>query len=78
MPYCFRALDGKHIRIRKPKNSCSVYFNYTLFHKFVIIAVIDVNYNFIWFDVGAVGPLSEAQIYNASTLKASIVKTFSL
>ena len=73
MPHCLGALDGKHIRIRKPKNSGSVYYNYKLFCSIVLMAAVDANYKFIWFDVGGVGHQSDAQIYNASTLKASIV-----
>ena len=63
MPYCFGALDGKHIRIRKPKISGKMYFNYTLFFSIVHIAV--VTYNFIRFNVGGVDHQSDAQIYNA-------------
>ena len=55
-----------------------MYFTYTLLYSIVLIAVVDANYNFIWSDVGGVGHQSAAQIYNASTLKASIVKIFSL
>ena len=53
-----------------------MYFNYTQFYSIVLIAV--VTYDFTWFDVGVVGNQSDAQICNALTLKASIVKTFSL
>ena len=57
------ALDGKHIRIRKPKNSGSVYYNYKLFCSIVLMAAVDANYKFIWFDFGGVGHQSDAQIY---------------
>ncbi len=44
MPYCFGALDGKHIRIRKPKNSGKMYFNYTQFYSIVLIAVVTYDF----------------------------------
>ena len=37
------------------------------------MAVVDANYKLMWYDVGGVGHQLHAQIYNASTLKASIV-----
>ena len=72
LPHCLGAFDGKHIRIQKPKNSGSLYFNYKQFFSVVLMAVVDSKYQFLWIDVGGVGHQSDAQIYNNSELKECI------
>ncbi|XP_072176458.1 uncharacterized protein [Diadema setosum] len=72
LPHCLGALDGKHIRIQKPKNSGSLYFNYKQFFSVVLMALVDSKYQFVWIDVGGVGHQSDAQIYNNSELKECI------
>ena len=67
-PHCLEALDGKHIRIQKPKNSGSLYFNYKQFFSVVLMALVDSKYQFLWIDVGGVGHLSDAQFYNNSDM----------
>ena len=40
-------MDGKGINIEAPANSGSVYFNYMKTFSVILLALVDVNYNFI-------------------------------
>ncbi|XP_030838369.1 uncharacterized protein LOC593848 [Strongylocentrotus purpuratus] len=72
LPHCLGAYDGKHIRIKKPNKSGSLYFNYKQFFSVVLMALVDSKYHFLLIDVGGVGHQSDAQIYNNSELKECI------
>lgn len=69
VPHACGALDGKHVAIRKPPRSGSMYHNYKGFCSIVIMALVDADYKFLWIDVGGVGMQSDAQIHNQSELK---------
>ena len=69
IPHAVGALDGKHVAIRKPPQSGSLYHNYKGFFSIIILALVDADYNFIWVDVGSMGHMSDAQIFNASEVK---------
>ncbi|KHJ85640.1 hypothetical protein OESDEN_14629 [Oesophagostomum dentatum] len=43
-------MDGKHVSLRKPKNSGSTYWNYKSCHSIILLAVWDCDYRFITFD----------------------------
>ena len=66
------ALDGKHVALKKPKNTGALYHNYKGFFSIVMLALVDGQYKFRWVDAGTAGSCSDAQIFNASQLKRRI------
>lgn len=71
-PHAVGALDGKHIRMRKPRGGGSWYYNYKGFHSIILLALADADYKFLWVDVGAEGRAGDAGVYNESELKQAI------
>ena len=69
---CVGAIDGKHIRIKKPPNSGSLYWNYKSFYSIILLAVVDGSYSFLWASVGAEGSASDAGVFNRSTLRPAL------
>lgn len=67
-PNCVGAIDGKHIRIIKPDNSASTYYNYKIFFPFVLMAVVDADYCFVFVDIGAPGSNADSTIFKNTTL----------
>ena len=72
VPHALGALDGKHVAIRCPPKSGSLYYNYKGFFSIVLLALVDADYKFLWCDVGGAGRMSDAQIYNDCELKEAI------
>ena len=66
------ALDGKHIRMRKPRKAGSWYYNYKGFHSIILLALADANYKLLWVDIGAEGRAGDAGVYNEGELKKAI------
>ena len=62
VPHALGALDGKHVALKKPKNSGALYHNYKGFFSIVMLALVDGQYKFRWVDVGTAGSCSDAQI----------------
>ena len=62
VPHACGTLDGKHVAIRKPNKTGSMYYK-GLFSG-VLMAVVDADYKLMWIDVSGFGSLSDAQIYN--------------
>ncbi|XP_069801031.1 uncharacterized protein [Dendropsophus ebraccatus] len=67
-PNCVGALDGKHIRIQKPANSGSMYYNYKKFFSIILMALADHTCKFIAVDIGAYGGTNDARVFNESNL----------
>lgn len=71
-PNVMGCLDGKHIRVRCPRNSGSLYFNYKDFFSIVLFALVGPNYEFIAVDIGSFGREGDAGIFNKCQLGRAI------
>ena len=65
-PNCCGAIDGKHVALRSPPNSGSLYFNYENHFSVVLMALVDDSYKFIYVDVGNYGSNSDSWIFKNS------------
>lgn len=71
-PNCVGAIDGKHIRMKAPKKSGSLFFNYKEYFSMVVLAVVDAEYKFLAVDVGSYGKEGDAGIYLKSQIGRQI------
>jgi len=67
-PHCIGAVDGKLIRIIKPTERVVNIIIIKFFFSFVLLAVVDSDYKFIYVDVGSFGKNSDSTIFKNSTL----------
>lgn len=67
-PNCLGAGDGKHIRLICPSNTGSDFYCFKGFFSLVLMAFIGPNYEFLYFDVGCQGSLSDGGIFRRTTL----------
>ena len=61
MPYCIRAIDEKHI-VMKKSFSGSLWLNYKWFYSMVLLAICDPCYNFSAIDVGQYGNSNDSGV----------------
>lgn len=61
-PNVLGCLDGKHIRIRCPNRTGSLFYNYKDFFSIVLLALVDANSKFIGLDIGSFGREGDAGI----------------
>ena len=55
IPNCFNAMDGKYVALFHPIHSGSTYYNYKEFKGIVLLALVDVDYKFVYIDIGCEG-----------------------
>lgn len=72
-PHCIGAVDGKHIRVIKPTDSGSLYYNYKNYFSLVLLGVCDANYNFIYVDIGAYGKSSDSSVFKDTSLYNELI-----
>ena len=71
-PHALGAIDGKHIRIQKPKNGGSFYYNYKHTHSIILMAIAGPEYECLYADVGSNGRVNDSGIWNKSSLLQGI------
>lgn len=72
-PNCILAIDGKHVRVRSPSNTGSLFYNYKDYFSIVLLAIVDANYKFIAVDVGSFGREGDSGIFLKSNMGKKIL-----
>ncbi|KAK0420204.1 hypothetical protein QR680_014564 [Steinernema hermaphroditum] len=66
-PNVLGAIDGKHVRIKRPENSGSLYFNHKGWFSTVLLAISDARYKFLYYSIGSYGHHNDSQVFRDST-----------
>lgn len=62
-PNYLGAFYGKDVKIHKPTMNGSLFHNYKNYFSIVLLGIVDVNYKFIYTDVGSFGKESDSTIF---------------
>lgn len=69
LAFLYFYLIGKHCKIRPKQEYGSKYYNYKGFHSFILMAITDAQYRFIYVDVGVNGRTGDAGVWLNSDLR---------
>lgn len=68
MPNCVSSIDGKHVRVKCPQKTGSLYFNYKDYFSIVLLGLVDANYKFVAVDAGSYGKEGDSNIFRKSAI----------
>lgn len=71
-PNACGAMDGKHVNIRCPPKTGSLYFNYKKTFSTILFAVVDARYNFLYIDVGTNSRANDATVFAKSAFNRAL------
>ncbi|GFV38648.1 putative nuclease HARBI1 [Trichonephila clavipes] len=71
-PRCCGAIDGKHVLIKRPPGSGSVYYNYKKTYSIILFAMVDADYCFTYVDVRGNGRANDSAVFRNSSLNIAM------
>ena len=74
MTHCIGATDGRHIAMKQPAFSGSLWNNYKGFFSMILLAICDARYNFTAKDVGQCGSNNDSGVLLNSKMGTNFEK----
>ena len=62
-PNCIGVLDRKHIIMRAPPNSSSMFYNYKCYFSIISMTLVDVDYQFVFVEIGQYGSNGDSGVF---------------
>ncbi|XP_067627949.1 uncharacterized protein, partial [Eurosta solidaginis] len=75
MPNCVGTIEGKHVAIKCPARSGSMFFNYKKFFSILLLAACDAKYTFTAVSVGAYGSQSDGGVFHATKFGEDLLES---
>lgn len=72
-PNCIGSIDGKHVTIKCPRRSGSLFYCYKSKFSIGLLAVVDPDYKFTYINVGSYGKDSDSKIFEESEFYRKLV-----